>query len=208
VGACKNVLAMNLPGRWDLDASSCVNQEIKVFNRKLYKHMRVFDCASMLEMSFERDHYTRLGIHLNSKGKDHSAQLISTTIKNIFKISKAAPISMNWKETQKGSLLEKQRKANVEKAEVKEASSANRNRGNNDMNMANAVDCVSGVLNKKILQSEHIDSKGTRPTTRSIKAPISRNKDFLWEMLNNIHTHCKSKIARRNVRSKARTISK
>jgi hypothetical protein len=115
---------------------------------------------------------------------------------------------MNWKETQKGSLLEKQRKTNVEKAEVKEASSANRNRGNNDMNMANAVDCVSEVPNKKILQSEHIDSKGTRPVTHSIKAPISRNKDLLWEMGNNMHTHCKLKIAQRNVRSKARIISK
>jgi hypothetical protein len=142
--------------------------------------MRVFDCASTLEVSFERDHYTRHGLHLNSNGKDHSAQLISTTIKNIFKTIKAAPISMNWKQTQKGSLLGKQQKSYVEKAEETEASSANRSRGNNDRNVANAVDCVPGVPNKKILQSEHIDSKGARLVTRSIKAPVSRNKDFFY----------------------------
>jgi hypothetical protein len=46
-----NVLVMNLPNRLDLEATSCVNQEIKVFNRKLCKHLNVFDCVSTLEGS-------------------------------------------------------------------------------------------------------------------------------------------------------------
>jgi hypothetical protein len=50
------------------------------------------------------------------------------------------------------------------------------------MNKDNEVDCVTGMINKKVLQSEHIDSRGTKPATRSKKVPISRSKDFLWEM--------------------------
>jgi hypothetical protein len=89
---------MNLPNRIDLEATSCVNQEIKVFNRKLCKYMKVFHYASTLEIRYERDHYTRHGLHFNTKGKDHTAELLRSTIKNIFNISKVTPITMNWDE--------------------------------------------------------------------------------------------------------------
>jgi hypothetical protein len=72
----------------------------------------------------------------------------------------------------------KQRKAAVKKVEVEEDNSVNSNRGNNNMNMDNEVDCISGATNKKILQSEHIDSKGAKPVTRIKKVPVSRNKDI------------------------------
>lgn len=69
-----NVMVMNLPNRQDLEATSCVNQEVKVFNRKLCKHMKFFDYASSVEVKFDRDHYNRHGLHLNIKGKEHSAK--------------------------------------------------------------------------------------------------------------------------------------
>jgi hypothetical protein len=37
-----NVLVMNVPNRFDLDAQSCVNYDVKFFNRKLGKHMKSF----------------------------------------------------------------------------------------------------------------------------------------------------------------------
>jgi RNase H-fold protein (predicted Holliday junction resolvase) len=37
-----NVLVMNVPNRFDLDAQSCVNYEVKFFNKKLGKHMKSF----------------------------------------------------------------------------------------------------------------------------------------------------------------------
>jgi hypothetical protein len=58
--------------------------------------MKVFHYASTLEIRYERDHYTRHGLHLNTKGKDHTAELLRSTIKNIFNISKITPIIMNW----------------------------------------------------------------------------------------------------------------
>jgi hypothetical protein len=45
-----NVIVMNLTNRQDLAVISCVNHEIKVFNRKLSKYMKVFDYASALEV--------------------------------------------------------------------------------------------------------------------------------------------------------------
>jgi hypothetical protein len=139
-----NVLAMSLPDRLDLEATSCVNQEIKVFNRKLCKHMKVSDCVSTLEMRFERDHYTRHGLHLNSKGKDHSVQLLRSAIKNIFNIRKAAPVSMNWKEMQERPLTGKQRKAIVKNVEVEEVNSDNCNRGNNNIVGTNHI-CLANA---------------------------------------------------------------
>jgi hypothetical protein len=64
-----NIMVMNLPNRQDLHATSRVNQEIKVFNRKLGKYMKSFDHASSVEVKFDREQYTRHGFHLNKKGK-------------------------------------------------------------------------------------------------------------------------------------------
>jgi hypothetical protein len=37
-----NVIVMNVPCRHDLEPNSCVNDEVKVYNRKLKKHLKVF----------------------------------------------------------------------------------------------------------------------------------------------------------------------
>jgi hypothetical protein len=95
-----NVMVLNLPNRQDLEATSCVNQEVKDFNRKLCKHMKFFDYASSVEVKFDRDHYIRHGLHLNIKGKEHSAKLLMTAVKGIFNKSKMIPISVNWNEMQ------------------------------------------------------------------------------------------------------------
>jgi hypothetical protein len=69
---------------------------------------------------------------------------------------------------QERPLTGKQRKAIVKNVEVEEVNSDNCFRGNNNMNTDNEVDCISGMMNKKILQSEHIDSRGTKPATTSL----------------------------------------
>ena len=59
--------------------------EIKVFNRKLRKQLKVFDHAFLLEVYSERDQFTRHSLHLNSNGKDQSAKQIVNTVKGILK---------------------------------------------------------------------------------------------------------------------------
>ena len=60
--------------------SSCVNNEIKSFNRKLMKSVRTYKHASILEMSTDRKLFTNHGLHLNGLGKEVlSKKIVSLT---------------------------------------------------------------------------------------------------------------------------------
>jgi hypothetical protein len=109
-----NILVMNLPNRRDLEVTSSVNHEIRVFNGKLSKQIKLFNHVYTFEMNFERDHHPRHGLHLNAKGKDYSVKLIRTTIKNIFNISTVTPIIMNWKEIHEVPLSKNSDKTRVQ----------------------------------------------------------------------------------------------
>jgi hypothetical protein len=93
------VLVVNVPSRFDLGTHSCVNYEVKAFNRKLDKHMRSIQNAATVEVTSDRDHFTKHCLPLNRKGKEQAAKTISTW--EIFKLQKKDPIKMSWKEEQK-----------------------------------------------------------------------------------------------------------
>jgi hypothetical protein len=65
-----NVLVVNAPNKFDLGAHSCVNYEVKAFNRKSDKHMKSFHNAS----TSDRDNFTHHGLHLNRQGKEQAAK--------------------------------------------------------------------------------------------------------------------------------------
>jgi hypothetical protein len=143
-----NVMLVNLPYRQDLEATFCVNQEIKVFNRKLYKHIKSFDHSFSLEVLFEKEHYTGHGFHLNVKGKDIVAKIFVSAIKGIFNKSKVIPIIANGKETQ----------------EV--------NSGMNEQ-----LDCSPKTANRQAETSQYVASH-PRMTGRERKNPVTRSSDF------------------------------
>jgi len=60
---------MGVPCRYDLDPKLCVKDEVKVYNRKLKKHLKVFDNTCVREVNFNRDLFTKHGLHMNQKGK-------------------------------------------------------------------------------------------------------------------------------------------
>ena len=95
-----NVLVMNVPHRFDLEAHSCVNNEVKVFNRKLNKRMKSFQNAATVEVTSNRSHFTQHGLHLNRRGKEQAAKTIASSIKTIFRPKKEDPIYITWKEKQ------------------------------------------------------------------------------------------------------------
>ena len=45
-GSQTNILVMNVTYRFDLDAQSCVNHEVKLFNKNLGKHMNILHNAT------------------------------------------------------------------------------------------------------------------------------------------------------------------
>jgi len=93
-----NVIVMSVPCRYDLAPKSCVNDEVKVYNRKLQKHLKAFDNTCVQEVDTNRDLFTRHGLHMNPKGKEHMAKKIVMAIQGMLNEKKSDPIPMKNKE--------------------------------------------------------------------------------------------------------------
>jgi ribosomal protein L16 Arg81 hydroxylase len=76
------------------------NFEIQAFNAKLSKIANSFRDVALVEMDFNREHFTKHGLHLNNAGKEGLAKLIASEIdKFINNINKIEPVTApNWKE--------------------------------------------------------------------------------------------------------------
>ena len=75
-----------------------MSKEIKVFNRKLKRIMR-YDHTETMDMSANRDHYTKHGRHMNKTGKDWFTSKTADTINKLYANRKLAPITLEWKES-------------------------------------------------------------------------------------------------------------
>jgi len=89
-----NVIVMSAPYRHDLDHDSCVNKEVTVYNRKLKKHIKVFDNTKIVEVEPQRELYTSDGLHMNQSGKELMAKKIVQTVKFMLQKEKMDPIVM------------------------------------------------------------------------------------------------------------------
>jgi len=64
-----NIIVLSIPHRYDLQINSLVNNYMKVFNRKLREHWKIFDNAFLVKVNLDTDQFTRHGLNLNSWGK-------------------------------------------------------------------------------------------------------------------------------------------
>jgi len=76
--------------------SSCVNNEIRSFNRKLTKSARAYQYASILEMSSNRKLFTNHGLHLNGLGKEVLSKQIVSHIYAMLDQKKDPLIILSW----------------------------------------------------------------------------------------------------------------
>jgi Ca2+-dependent lipid-binding protein len=67
--------------------------------------MKHFNYVSSLNVLYEKEHYTRHGIHLNTRGKDHSVKSLRYAIKDLFQRRKVIPISVNWNNTHESLVI-------------------------------------------------------------------------------------------------------
>jgi hypothetical protein len=74
---CTNVILLSVPHRHDLINDSCVNKEVKVFNRSLQNRLKCFVKVELIEVVSEREFYTEHGKNLNSRGKVSMASRIA-----------------------------------------------------------------------------------------------------------------------------------
>jgi hypothetical protein len=86
---------MSAPQRYDLSQTSCVNQEVNVFSRKLCKYLRAYNNTQIVEVDLDRVCYTHHGLHLNRKGKELIAKKIAWAIQDKLTAHKCAPITMS-----------------------------------------------------------------------------------------------------------------
>jgi hypothetical protein len=73
-----NFILLSAPHRYDLMGISCVNIEIKSFNRNLKKHVKTHKHTVVLEINPNREYFTQHGMHLNGRGKEKVAKQIVT----------------------------------------------------------------------------------------------------------------------------------
>ena len=95
---------IGVPHRYDLDLKSCVNEEVKVYNRKLKKCLKTCEHTVILEIDSNRDIFTKHGLHLNSKWKDQIAEKIAQTIQVRLNGKKNEPIILKDGEVLRNSI--------------------------------------------------------------------------------------------------------
>ena len=79
-----NVIVVDTPHRFDLSPSSCVNEEVITFNRKLHKMLKHCYHTRQLNLNMQREHFTKHGLHMNGNGKERLTDLLTTTIRELF----------------------------------------------------------------------------------------------------------------------------
>ena len=91
-----NIILVSLPHRYDLMQSSCVNDEIRSFNRKLMKSVRAFQHASILEMVNDRKLFIKHGLHLNGLRKEVLSKQIVSHTRAILDQKKDPQVILSW----------------------------------------------------------------------------------------------------------------
>jgi hypothetical protein len=71
-----NNIVITVPHRFDLEYNSCVNEEVRKFNRSLSKMANNLNKVTVVYAQMEREYYTRHGLHYNRKGKKIMAKKI------------------------------------------------------------------------------------------------------------------------------------
>jgi hypothetical protein len=82
-----------LDDTFDLVESSCVNREIKVLNRK-FKKKKSYNHTKVTDMSTNKDHYTKRGLHMNKSGKEWLTRSTADNFNKLFADQKPAPVTI------------------------------------------------------------------------------------------------------------------
>ena len=95
-----NIILVTIHPRYDLKQSSCMNSEIKSFNRKLKKMVNVYQRMSVLKMDNDRELFIHHGLHLNSQGREVLSKVIVSHTFSILEQKIDLPLIVNWKSDQ------------------------------------------------------------------------------------------------------------
>jgi hypothetical protein len=78
---------------------SIVNEEVKVFNKKLNDVTNKYRHMAMMHIDIVREDFTHHGLHIRNSGKDKLVTLLMEKIEmQLQEIQTGMPISLTWKE--------------------------------------------------------------------------------------------------------------
>jgi hypothetical protein len=90
---------MGAPHRYDLMETSIVNEEVRVFNKKLNDVTDKYRHTALMRIDLAREDFTCHGLHLRNSGKDKLVTLLMKEIEmQLQKTQTGMPISLVWKE--------------------------------------------------------------------------------------------------------------
>jgi hypothetical protein len=187
-----NIIRITVPHCYDLPAFSCVNNEVKVFHKKLMKYMKPNNHNLILEMDPNTEYFTNHGLHLNGPGKEVICNKIVSSIEKILHFKEDKPTSMYWKTVQvdNTNLNSTDRHSDFSVKEMKcnsdtDCNNKNVNNYEGTMNQTSSISdnsnshdtstvAMSTIKRTKILANHR--------STRQRKVPATKKDNFLWEI--------------------------
>jgi hypothetical protein len=153
-----NVILLGAPHRYDLPSFSCVNTEVKLFNKRLQSLMCNFNHVRIFGTFTERIHNTDHGLHLNKKGKDWIVSGLVKEIRNLYLPHRISlPIVLPWKDVN-----ECQRLSNgITESNIMQASTSA---------IVSDTMCVAGLS----------ELGSIRKSNRTKNPTSAKQDDFLW----------------------------
>lgn len=81
---------------YDSVASSMVNQEVQIFNRKLETYTKQNTHANILLMEHDRKYFTNHDLHLNNMNKEYIWKQLEGIMEKPFIVNDRTTIPMSW----------------------------------------------------------------------------------------------------------------
>lgn len=186
-----NVIILEVPHRFDLPHSSCVNIERKLFNNKLQNRMSTFRHVKVLKVSSDRSHYTTHGLHFNKRGKNQMANNIVNEIKSILSVHRTvSPIVLQWNNTREQTLkvsinlstsdLNKDNTEVTIYGKTPEQTSEQQSMARREEETSLDPQVIGYKENTPGLNDIHQEEALKRKSTRTRKNPATLHQDFLW----------------------------
>jgi len=151
---------MCVPHRHDLPEWSCVNSEVKAYNRKLVKLMKPHKHVMVVKVDLNRKLFTKQSLHMNNLAKEK----IAFKITEIFH-KQEETISLHWKKDNEVGVSDSSKEGNnIFQEDPKTAPLTT-------VNMDAPADDAA---------QDEPTYKGIITSKRQKKPPTIKSDDFLW----------------------------
>jgi lysophospholipase L1-like esterase len=175
-----NIFIVSVSTRFDLITTSCVNEEVIAYNRKLYKRVKQSEHVK-IDTELQRKYFTKHGMNMNRTGKEQMTQKIAEHIRETLSKRETFPMTLQWKQDsvkRTASVSKNDVETNMDEVadnlQENQLSLKGINTENSNINRDNTKGTIT--LNSATGCSEN---KGMLPK-RDRKRPKTRNGVFLW----------------------------